>query len=664
MSVKNQIFDQFKMIGDLPYGAKFFRVDLHFHTPASEDARGANRYGFNPYKVRFPNDDADQTDPVHRAEVIQIQEGIVEDARQVARQVVKRFMEKQLSMVAVTDHNSLGTLWSDPESKGAFMDLCAPTWYELLDDEAQKVNHQAGKTMITILPGVEISTTGIHIIAVFPAQHPRRKIHFIICDLLHDLGFDMEEWGKNPKAGKSSVYNAIEMITAKGGIPIPAHIDAPDQAMLNLYKINSRSMKNVLEHPALHAVEIVKPRRFEQQDSRLKVPLKQWMDTLRVKKKLPGLAFLQGSDAHDIDAIAKRFTWVKMTTPSFSGLGDALMMPSSRVRISDKFSLPGSGLFLHGLAIDLPEFGKNRIRFNRGLNCCMGKQGTGTKQLFETIQAATHRDIPMVQGRVMLYVEQKDAQHSRLFAFYRDASSDPPRLFKIDPAQASDPVIEVETGESDAGSLIPKFYQAEEIDRIISSKRNLDLFLKSVFNDPAPDQVDDFNRLFAIPRFLKKDASPLLRAKEHNGAYEITADVNWGRKKERQVDFFKLNDSLKRALLLCMIIIHKDFGPAIIDAPESQFDNADIMNYLVPVIKLYKENQQILLFTGNALLAVNTDPDNYILLERPSARGSGRQRSKVFSGFAMDDIQHKDRILDILEGDLNSFQNRARRYQD
>ncbi len=48
------------------------------------------------------------------------------------------------------------------------MDLAAPTWYELIDDEARKINREAGKTVLSILPGVEISTTGVHILAIFP----------------------------------------------------------------------------------------------------------------------------------------------------------------------------------------------------------------------------------------------------------------------------------------------------------------------------------------------------------------------------------------------------------------------------------------------------------------------------------------------------------------
>ena len=92
------------------------------------------------------------------------------------------------------------------------MDLAAPTWYELIDDEARKINQENGETILTILPGVEISTTGVHILAIFPPQNPRRKIHFMICDLLNEAGFEIDGWGKNPEVGTVSVFNTINLI--------------------------------------------------------------------------------------------------------------------------------------------------------------------------------------------------------------------------------------------------------------------------------------------------------------------------------------------------------------------------------------------------------------------------------------------------------------------
>ncbi len=43
------VLNTFETILTMDYGTRFFKADLHFQTPASADARGSNRYNFNPY---------------------------------------------------------------------------------------------------------------------------------------------------------------------------------------------------------------------------------------------------------------------------------------------------------------------------------------------------------------------------------------------------------------------------------------------------------------------------------------------------------------------------------------------------------------------------------------------------------------------------------------
>lgn len=134
--------------------------------------------------------------------------------------------------------------------------------------------------------------------------------------------------------------------------------------------------------------------------------------------------------------------------------------------------------------------------------------------------------------------------------------------------------------------------------------------------------------------------------------------AQWLSGKEKMREFFTLSHSLRRTMMLCMIVMMDDFGPTIIDAPEASLDNDDIVNYLVPIIKAYKDSQQVILFTNNPILAVNTDPDNYIML------GAQRGKKKTFtSGFAIDDENQKPRLLNIVEGSLKSFHKRAQRYE-
>jgi len=647
MTYKQEIVKCFQTIATLEYGAKFYKADLHFHTPASQDARGRNRYNFNPYRRRYPKND----DPNYMQKLSAKRETILNDAKKVAKDIVQSFLKQSLSLVAITDHNSLGTIYKDAESKHTMMDLAAPSWYELIDDAAQQVNDVAQKTILTILPGVEISTSGAHVLGIFEPQIPRRKIHFIICDLLNEAGFSIEDFGKNPEVGTASVFDTIELIINKGGIPIPAHIDGSDQSMLRLYKINSGAMGNLLANPHLKAVEIVKPSKFMRKDRKLKQPLYSWIDGLRKNKGLFSLAYFQGSDAHDTKSVAKRHTLVKMIEPSFSGLSTAIKMPSSRVRISDFNTINPKGLFIWGLYSEGGFRSKETIRFNRHLNCIAGKKETGKTTLFHTMQSAIHQNLNESSNRfkkAILFVEKIENDISSYYAFLKEKSHI--KLFNVDPVKHL--VNELDIESADVLQIKPKFYHAEKIRKIASDEIVFQAFLIKHFGRPCKTNIRKFNKQFAISHFLEKDLEQLFSLTETNGKYHMAANINYRKGKKKMIPFFDLTMSLRKCFIICMIIIMNRFGPAIIDSPENDFDNSDITDYLVPVIKKYKDSQQVIIFSNSAILAVNADTDNFIILEP----------KRMYSGLGIDSRKNLSQLMNILEGGQRSFYKRNLSY--
>jgi hypothetical protein len=647
MASKQEIVKCFQKIATLDYGAKFYKTDLHFHTPASQDARGRNRYHFNPYRRRYPKKD----DPEYLQKLSAKKASILNDAKKVAKNIVQSFVDQSLSLVAITDHNSLGTIYRDAESHLTMMDLAAPSWYELIDDAAQQVNDNAQKTILTILPGVEISTSGAHVLGIFQPQIPRRKIHFIICDLLNETGFSIEDFGKNPEVGTASVFDVIEKIVQKGGIPIPAHIDGSDQSMLKLYKINSGAMGNLLANEHLNAVEIINPSKFMRKDRTLKQPLYHWINGLRKKKNLFSLAYFQGSDAHDTKSVAKRYTLVKMTGPSFKGLSTAIKMPASRVRISDFNTIKPKGLFIWGLHSEGGFRSSETIRFNRHLNCISGKKETGKTTLFQTMQSAVHtnfQEINKAFKKVILFVEKIDDNQSSYYAFLRDKQQI--SLFHIDSVRLQVKALDIKQAKT--LSIIPKFYHSEKIRNIASNELLLHTFLEKHFGKPTKRNVQKLNKQFAISHFLEKNKEQLFSAAAMNGKYRLMVNINYRQDREKMIDFFRLTASMKKCFIICMVIIMNRFGPAIIDAPENDFDNADITNYLVPIIKKFKDSQQIIIFSNSSILAVNADTDNFIVLEE----------KKIYSGLSVDSQESLPQLMNILEGGLRSFNKRYKAY--
>jgi hypothetical protein len=600
------------------------------------------------------------------------QDRLLAYSRLKAGQIVQTFLDKKLSLVAVTDHNGMGTLWNDDQGG---MDLTAPTWYELIDDAAQNVNATEGRTRLVVLPGVEISTNGVHILAIFPPQKPRRRAHFLVCELLSEVGIPVEEWCINMSVGTLSPFDTINLIVQKGGIAIPAHIDGTDQALLNTYKLTSGAVKDVVGNARMRAVEVINPQRFQ------KGPVREKLEEIRRKNNLPSLAYFQGSDSHQLLDIAKRSTILKMTAPSFDGLRKAIQMPSSRVRFtSDKKDW--DGLYLRGMVFEHPYLGRQVLRFNRNLNCISGKVGVGKSTLHNLIKAAANPACPYpinesdpaaVRGSVALFVEKLNGdQPPEEYAYYRSASPQPvePVVSFYSLGQDGKKAVDAQPN----ASLQPGFYNAERIMQIVDIEQELDAFLCEHFGltpDTLKTQEDvailKFNKLFSLPRFLEDESRGRLLELQWDksaGRNRLMMNLQWRVDKPEWRQFSCLGLSQRRAAILCMIIRNEDFGPVIIDEPEHEFDNEDMVRYLVPLILEYKEKRQVLLFTNHPLLAVNTDPDNYLLLSLPDKKGGPALQVMIDSGFAIDaDAGQKELLLKVLEGDLESVRKRLSRYE-
>ena len=279
----------------------------------------------------------------------------------------------------------------------------------------------------------------------------------------------------------------------------------------------------------------------------------------------------------------------------------------------------------------------------------------GKTALFKLLQAAVRGQTPLVDGRVAVIVEKMVDGRRRLYAFYHDKNQRQPGFFEIDPE--TEQVQARQFSEAKQLEVIPKYYKPDRIDQIIQSKVELHKLIEKYFGVPSDQCIQRFNDIFAVSRFLEQQAEPLLELAVHDGGYQLFMNTRWGRGKKRMRDIFTLSHSMRKTAMMCMIIIMSDFGPCIIDAPETDFDNTDINNFLVPVIKLAKDSQQIILFTNNPIFSVNADPDNYILLN-----SSGTKLKSINQGLAIDDKELRSTLLEILEGGVKSFQDRADRY--
>ncbi|HDH6132233.1 hypothetical protein KJC18_11730 [Mammaliicoccus sciuri] len=191
-------------------GAKWWKVDFHTHTPASND-----------YRERI-----------------------------TPREWLLEYMRKDIDCVVITDHNT-----------GA--------WIDSLKEELKKMEDEgieAYKQMY-LFPGVEISIThGIHLLAILDLD----KKSDDITSLLGKLGYNGTR-GHSDGVAEKDINEAINIIHKEGGIAVPAHVDKTKGLFKSSEGI---TLGNTLKNENLLAIELCdtnyqRPQQYIEQERKI-----------------------------------------------------------------------------------------------------------------------------------------------------------------------------------------------------------------------------------------------------------------------------------------------------------------------------------------------------------------------------------------------------------
>jgi len=343
-NVLKQLYDK---VSKKKYGCEYFKMDLHIHTPASKC-----------YKKRLSSNEEEYI------------------------KILDEAYESGISVIAITDHNTV---------KG---------YYEMLNyimADKKKYSKYAG---MLILPGVEISSFGKHILAIFPPQKTQDELN----TFLYNIGIDINEQGEeDADAYKVTPMELMKRINEIGGITILAHADSTN-GMLEKLLHNRNSGDNSWIHKGKSLASIIKSEYLygiSINDKGLKDKLLKNILNNREYRREKSIAIIYCSDSHgtrDIEGkykadgkpIGERYSYIKLSELSFHGLKIALLDPE--VRIYDE--IPGSTYpYIEGVAINggYLEDSKNDdrfqfFRFNKSLNCVIGARGTGKSTLLDVVQ--------------------------------------------------------------------------------------------------------------------------------------------------------------------------------------------------------------------------------------------------------------------------------------
>ena len=230
----------------------------------------------------------------------------VKDTTMTPKHIVDIAIQERLSVISITDHNSIGNV-------------------------KRALEYAADKELL-VLPGVEVSTPNGHLLLYFPTL---RNLEGFIGKLTISA---------DRKACSTTFEQCLNEACNYEGIGIAAHIDVEAGFEIAMIKYDVHK-ENLLKCRNLMALEI------KQKES------ENWYtdrDDNADRKRIHGLRRthldhedgyelpkIMSSDAHTLEALGRnasgnrKLTRLKMETLSFAAFKVALLDPSARVRIED-----------------------------------------------------------------------------------------------------------------------------------------------------------------------------------------------------------------------------------------------------------------------------------------------------------------------------------------
>jgi len=215
------------------------------------------------------------------------------DGSVTPEQIVDAALAAGLEAIAITDHNSAEAT-----------------------DEMRRA--AAGRGLV-IFPGIELSTVGGHIVALFPPNTPLAELR----DFLNYSGLDQQQWGDSINVTSGDTEETLRKIKEWGGLAIAAHVERWPSGFLETQQ--PRAVK-VAIHASdyLSALEITIPRNKPRWNA----------GTVRGYPRKR--ACTQGSDAHALGEIGRRPVYIRMESVSLDALREAIRDYETAIRFPEE----------------------------------------------------------------------------------------------------------------------------------------------------------------------------------------------------------------------------------------------------------------------------------------------------------------------------------------
>lgn len=382
-------------------GTRWHKCDLHLHTPASK---------------------------------------CFKDKSITPEQWVQEALDKGLSCVAVTDHNT-------------------NQWISQIQEASRG-------TELTVFPGVEItcSDAKVHLLIIFGTDKTAQDIY----NFLLLAGIESDVFGEQEAHANKTITEIAELAHERGAIVIPAHVDEYN----GLSQVGDKTLNDFLDLPFVNAVQVVHEdfllddTLYQKNRDKVKtnleeyygkpieeVLIKTWKKAVRTAAE-KGKAILtfsdnpheKGNSKHGLWGVGRRYTWIKMEhTPSLEGLRQAFLAPDYRVRNDFECKAPNlpyllpdhwiEKIVISNTAITHQDY-PLEISFSPQLTTIIGGRGSGKSSILR-----------FIRGLFQSKVEELRSLGEKTFV-YRDFES----FFKVSNQNG------VESGALNEGTIIEIFF--------------------------------------------------------------------------------------------------------------------------------------------------------------------------------------------------------------
>lgn len=194
---------------------RWYKVDLHLHTPASHDYEEPN--------VTY-----------------------LEWMRAVAA--------KGLEIVAITDHNTVAGIGAIRREIEWLAQLERTN--RLTEEERQRLAEwRELSNQVLVLPGFEFTATfGFHILGIFPPETSIRHLEHVLLDL--KVPADKLDAGSTETGAATDVLTAYRTIRAAGGLVIAAHANSTHGVAMRNFPFGGQTKIAYTQDPNLDALEV------------------------------------------------------------------------------------------------------------------------------------------------------------------------------------------------------------------------------------------------------------------------------------------------------------------------------------------------------------------------------------------------------------------------